>query len=245
MRRSGHRGPALRILLVVAFVMSGLVVEVTFGAALRPAYAHAVLVESSPVDNVVVAVPPRQARLRFDEAVTLTPQSIQLLDPNGDRVRIGAPGHVDGKANTAAAALPTGLRQGTYTVAWRVVSADSHVVSGAFRFSVGAPSASVTSVDQGTGPVTPVVHAVGLGLAFLGLALALGGAVSLVLLWPAGARERRGRLIAWAGFAGLGLGTVVVFLAQGPYATGEGLTTAFDPDVLRLTLATRIGQALL
>jgi copper transport protein len=225
--------------------MSGLVVEVTFGAALRPAYAHAELVESSPVDNAVAGAPPQQARLRFNEAVTLTPQSIQLLDPNGDRVRIGAPDHADGKANTAAASLPADLGKGTYTVAWRVVSADSHVVSGAFRFSVGAPSAFTSVHDDKAGQVTPVVHAVGRGLAFLGLALTLGGAVFLVVLWPTGARERRGRLIAWAGFAALGLGTVVVFLAQGPYATGEGLTTAFDPDVLRLTLATRTGRALL
>jgi copper transport protein len=229
----------------VAFVVVGLGVEVTFGAALRPAYAHAELVESSPVDNAVVAAPPRQARLRFNEAVTLTPQSIQLLDPAGDKVRIGAPDHADGKANTVAASLPADLGKGTYTVAWRVVSADSHAVSGAFRFSVGAPSASVTSVDDGAGQATRVVHAIGRGLAFLGLALVLGGAVFLVVLWPAGARDRRGRLIAWAGFAALALGTVTVFLAQGPYATGEGLTTAFDPDVMRLTLATRIGRALL
>jgi copper transport protein len=229
----------------VAFVVGGLGVEVTFGAGLRPAYAHAELLESSPIDNAVVAVPPQQARLRFNEAVTLTPQSIQLLDPNGDRVRIGAPDHADGKANTVAASLPADLGKGTYTVAWRVVSADSHAVSGAFRFSVGAPSASFTSVDDGAGQVTPVVHAVGRGLAFLGLALVLGGAVFLVVLWPAGARNRRGRRIAWAGFAALALGTVTVFLAQGPYATGEGLTTAFDPDVIRLTLATRIGRALL
>jgi copper transport protein len=177
--------------------------------------------------------------------VTLTPQSIQLLDPAGDKVRIGAPDHADGKANTVAASLPADLGKGTYTVAWRVVSADSHAVSGAFRFSVGAPSASVTSVDDGVDQATRVVHAVGRGLAFLGLALVLGGTVFLVVLWPAGARDRRGRLIAWAGFAALALGTVTVFLAQGPYATGEGLTTAFDPDVLRLTLATRIGRALL
>ncbi|HZE31185.1 MAG TPA: copper resistance protein CopC, partial [Actinoallomurus sp.] len=241
MRRSG----TLRLLVIVAFVVGGLGVEVTFGAEIRPAYAHAELLESSPIDNAVVAAPPRQVRLRFNEAVTLTPQSIQLLDPAGDRVSIGAPGHADGKANTAAADLPVSLGKGTYTVAWRVVSADSHAVSGAVRFSVGAPSASFTSVDDGAGQATRVVHAVGRGLAFLGLALVLGGAVFLVVLWPAGAGDRRGRLIAWAGFAALGLGTVMVFLAQGPYATGEGLTTALDPDVLRLTLATRIGRALL
>jgi copper transport protein len=227
------------------FAVSGFTVDVTFGAGSRPAYAHAELLETSPVDNAVAATPPKRAWLRFNEAVTLTPQSIQLLDPTGGKVGIGAPGHADGKANTAAAALPADLAKGTYTVAWRVLSADSHVISGAFRFSVGAPSASVTSLDEGTGPVTPTVHAVGRGLAFLGLALALGGTVFLGVLWPAGARDRRGRLIVWTGFAALVAGTLVVFLAQGPYATGEPLSTAFDPDVLRLTSGTRIGRALL
>lgn len=243
--RSGHRRRTVRILLIVAFVLGGFVVEVTVGALSRPAYAHAQLLQTSPVDEAVAAAPPKRAWLRFDEAVTPTPESIQLLDPDGHKVKIGPPGHADGKGNTVAASLPPGLGKGTYTVAWRVVSADSHAISGAFRFSVGAPSVSVTSLDQGTSPVTSAAHAVGRGLAFLGLALALGGTVFFGVVWPAGARERRGRLIVWAGFVALGLGTVVVFLAQGPYATGESPATAFDPGVLRLTLDARIGRALL
>jgi copper transport protein len=243
-KRGGHRRRALRLLLLAAFVVSGFAVDVTLGAVLRPADAHAVLLESSPVDNAILDAPPPQARLRFNEAVTLTPQSIQLLDPKGDRVRIGAPEHAAGKANTAAAALPADLGKGTYTIAWRVLSEDSHAISGALRFSVGKPSVSVTSPGTRTSPVTPVVHAFGRGMAFLGLALALGGAVFLGVIWPAGLRDRRGRLVVWTGFVALGLGTVVVFLAQGPYSTGDPLTTAFDPGVLRLTLTTRIGQAL-
>jgi copper transport protein len=242
---SRSRGGRLRILLIVAFVVGGFVAQVTVGAVSRPAYAHAQLLETSPVDEAVAAAPPKRAWLRFDEAVTLTPESIQLLDPEGHKVEIGAPAHADGKANTVAASLPLGLGKGTYTVAWRVVSADSHAISGAFRFSVGAPSASVTSPGRGTSPVTSAVHAVGRGLAFLGLALALGGTVFFGVVWPAGTRERRGRLIVWSGFVALGVGTVAVFLAQGPYATGESPATAFDPGVLRLTLETRIGRALL
>ncbi|MEV5752692.1 copper resistance protein CopC [Actinoallomurus sp. NPDC052308] len=242
--RGGHHRRVLRVLLVAALAVGCFAAEVTFGALFRPAEAHAVLIESSPVDNAVVGSAPRQAVLRFNEAVTLTPESIQLLDPNGDKVRVGAPVHAAGKANTAAAALPADLAKGTYTVAWRVVSADSHAVSGAFRFSVGAPSAAVAAPRTGTGRVTPVVHAVGRGLAFLGLALTLGGVVFLGVTWPGGLRRRRGRLIVWAGFAALGVGTVVVFLAQGPYGTGRSLATAFDPGVLRLTLSTRFGHAL-
>ena len=51
----GHRRHALRILLIVAFVVGGFVVEVTVGAVSHPAYAHAQLLETSPVDEAVAA----------------------------------------------------------------------------------------------------------------------------------------------------------------------------------------------
>ncbi|MEU3985967.1 copper resistance protein CopC [Streptomyces sp. NPDC026672] len=39
--------------------------------------------------------------------------------------------------------LTDGLEQGTYTVSWRVVSADSHAVSGAFSISGGQRQTAV------------------------------------------------------------------------------------------------------
>ena len=48
--------------------------------------------------------------------------------------------HIGGDRTTAAVKLPAGLKDGTYVVAWRVTSADSHPVSGAFSFSIGQPS---------------------------------------------------------------------------------------------------------
>ena len=60
-------------------------------------------------------------------------------------------------------------------VAWRVTSADSHPVSGAFSFSIGEPSAVVAVGDGGPSTVVEAFDAIARGIAFLGLALAVGG----------------------------------------------------------------------
>jgi len=226
-----------RIALLCALVVGGLF----YGAA--PAYAHAVLLETTPVDGAVVASAPRQATLRFDEAVTLTAQSVQLLDAKGHPVRLGPPMHLAGRATTAAADLPPGLHDGTYIISWRVVSADSHVVSGAFQFSIGAPSPDVAAVNRTASPVPSIVKRVGEVVAYLGFALVAGGAVLLCVVWPSGRPPRRGRYLVWAAFVALFVGTVAALLAQYPYATGGGFSSAFSASALRTTLSTRLGQA--
>jgi copper transport protein len=65
----------------------------------------------------------------------------------------------------------------------------------------------------------------------------------LGLLLPAGRRPRRARLLVWAGFAALALGTVAALLAQFPYSTGGAMTSAFSADALRTTLSTAVGKA--
>ncbi|GAB3149369.1 copper resistance CopC/CopD family protein [Microbispora hainanensis] len=237
--------PVARLVAVVLLVAGGLVVGLLPGVAARPAYAHAYLLESSPVDGQVLASPPAEVRLRFDEAVSLGGRSIQLLDPTGKELAIGAAQFADGKADTARASLPRDLAEGTYVVSWRVTSVDSHVVSGAFSFSVGHPSAMAADVEQDADRVVPVVAAVGRGVAYLGVALALGGGVFVAAIWPAGRGDRRGRRVVWSGFAGLAAGTAVVLLVQGPYADGRPLTGVFDPGLLGATLSTRLGYALL
>ncbi len=215
-----------------------------WSSAAPPAYAHAYLLETSPVDGEVLASAPEEMRLRFDEAVSFNQRSIQLLDVTAKKLPIGTPGHVEGKANTARVSLPTDLAEGTYVVAWRVTSADSHVVAGAFSFSVGHPSAVAAPLEPDASRVAPVVDGIGRALAFLGMALAVGGALFVVVLWPAGRGDRRGRRVVWSGFGALTVGTLAVLLVQGPYAAGTSLAGVFDPDLLGTTLSTRLGHAL-
>lgn len=114
-----------------------------------PASAHAALRGTDPDDGSVVQRAPRHLTLTFTESVGLLDDSFRVFGPDQRRVHTGEAQHADGQSDTARVGLPKKLAQGTYTVAWRVVSADSHPVSGAFTFSVGKRSATTAQVDTG------------------------------------------------------------------------------------------------
>ena len=103
----------------------------------------------TPRDGSVLKSAPRQITLTFTESVALLDDSFRVFDPDGRRVSTGEAKHVDGRSDAVRVSLPEGLGEGTFTVAWRVVSADSHPISGAFTFSVGEPSATPAAVDTG------------------------------------------------------------------------------------------------
>ncbi len=212
-------------------------------ATARPASAHAFVQESAPIDGAVADAPPERAYFRYNEAVTLTDSSLQLLDAMGKKIPIEAAVHLDGAANTATAPLPRDLADGTYVIAWRVTSADSHIVSGAIQFSVGAPSA-VVSDQRPSDTVPAVIQGTGRGLAFLGMAVTVGGLAFLWVLWPSGHNDRRARGAVWTGLAALFGGTLAVFLTQGPLTTGEPLSSALSPSMVRVTMGITLGPLL-
>lgn len=228
-----------RALLVLAAVLGSMLL------GMPQARAHAVLLETSPVDGAVVAAVPQAVGLRFSEAVSLTPESIRLFDAAGRELHAGRAAHLAGQAGAVTATVPASLPHGTYVVAWRVVSDDSHVVSGAFEFSVGEPSSDVSAPPQRDSRAAPVVSGLGSGLGFLGMALTIGGAVAVALLWPDGRPPRGGAAAVWAGFVALCLGTAAVVIAQYPLATGQAFTTAFSAAAVHATVTSQQGIALL
>ncbi|MFJ5919861.1 copper resistance protein CopC [Streptomyces ardesiacus] len=210
-----------------------------------PASAHAALDGTDPGDGAVLERAPAHVTLTFSESVGLRDDSFRVLDPGGHRVRTGEAGRADGRADTARVALPGGLGEGTYTVAWRVVSADSHPVSGAFTFSVGAPSRSAAPVDPGPteDPLTAILHKTARYLSYLAVALLVGTAVFVALCRPPDPAPLRRPLVAawWTLLAA----TVALLVLRAPYEAGTGPSAALDPAALGDTLTTRPGALLL
>ncbi|WP_405888481.1 copper resistance protein CopC [Streptomyces longwoodensis] len=211
----------------------------------NPASAHAALRATDPADGSVVPAAPRSVTLTFTESVGLLDDSFRVLDPTGHRVPTGDAEHAGGHADTARISLPAGLATGTFTVAWRVVSADSHPVSGAFTFSVGAPSATAAPVPTGPteDPLTAFLYGTARYAAYLAAALLIGTAAFVAVCRPTRVRPLRGLLRA--GGWGLAGATVLLLVLRAPYESGDAPGAALDLDALGRTLTGRPGWALL
>ncbi|MFE1443264.1 copper resistance protein CopC [Streptomyces sp. NPDC058739] len=227
------------VLLLVPLLLTLLFAPAT------PAAAHAALRSTTPTDGTVLDTAPRDLTLTFTEPVALLDGSIRLLDPGNHRVELPEPTHGPEGDRTVRVALPGGLGRGTFTVAWRVVSADSHPVSGAFTFSVGEPTPTTAAPDlaQPEHPATTALHNAARYLAYLAAALLLGTAVFTSVCRPAD--PGRLRPLLRTGWWALLAATVALLMLRAPYEAGTAPWTGLDADALNRTLTGRPGRALL
>ncbi|WP_327155782.1 FixH family protein [Streptomyces tubercidicus] len=239
-----RRSAVLR-LLVVALALAGTLLGGLGGAA--PASAHAALTGSTPAQGSVADRAPEQVTLTFSEGVAMGDDSIRVLDPQGKRVDEKKLRNLSSdRVVKYGAGLPSGLRDGTYTVAWQAVSADSHPVSGAFTFSVGAPSKTTAPVPQqeAGGGLVGALYGVARYLAYAGFVLLAGGAAFVVACRPAAALVRSVQRLVVYGWALLTGTTVVMLLLRTPYTGSGDLADVFDLGGLQQVLITKPGAAL-
>jgi len=142
-RRRSTRAAAIALCLVFSS-----------GFAPISALLHATLLRSTPAANSHLVQPPETIRLVFSEGVVPELSQISLInadgkarilqvatDPHDVHVLVGRVGSIAG---------------GEYKVAWRILSADGHPVSGTFSFFVetGSPGtiATAKSIPRDSGP---------------------------------------------------------------------------------------------
>ncbi|MEV6129257.1 copper resistance protein CopC [Streptomyces violaceusniger] len=232
---------ARRLMAICGTLLAALLCALSVGAS--SASAHAALTSTDPADGSVVKTAPREVTLNFSEGVLLSGDSVRVLDPKGKRVDTGKTAHVGGKSSTAAAGLHSGLPDGTYTVAWKAVSEDSHPVSGAFTFSIGAPSKTTAKVPTGETSDSTVSTLYGIGryAAYGGFAALVGGSVFAGLCRS----SRPVRKIAVGGWVTAFTASLLLLLLRGPYTDGEGIGGILDLGRLGDVLSTKPGAALL
>jgi len=114
----------LQTLLVSATLLSPLAAQ-----------AHAILVKSQPAKDATVSEAPKQIDLWFNDPVRSEYKALAVIDSEGKRVdnRDVEQSLTDG-SNIHATVQD--LAPGIYTVRYRVVSQDTHIVTGKFPFTV-------------------------------------------------------------------------------------------------------------
>lgn len=197
------------------------------GMGAAPAGAHAALEDTDPVADALLEQAPGAVQLRFDEPVSASTGSVQVIAPSGDRVD-GSVDEADG-GRTISIEVDGGGR-GTYTVAYRVVSDDGHTITGSFVFHVGERTGAAT-VDQSIPVATSAAGGIGRWLGYAGAAVAVGTALLLVVLRRrhAGGEAvaiRRFGTIVLVGAGASALGTATAVVAQVASTTGRSLVGA-------------------
>lgn len=177
-RRLAGRGPAGRSathIAAVALWLAAMTLAATFGAAV--ASAHTTRVSAEPAENAEVTAGPARVSATFNEPLQTTFASMTVVGPDGNLWSTGEP-------EVQAAVVSVGVRPlgpaGSYTVNYRVTSADGHVVSGSWSFRLTVPGGGApgpaASANSGGIPVWPFV---------------VGAVVLIVGGWLWAARRRR------------------------------------------------------
>ena len=137
-----------------------------------PAGAHSALVSSVPSANSTVVDFPMDVVLNFNEELMIVgdanPNKVEVFDEQG--ALISGESVVNGASVTA----PVGINgNGTYSVKYRVVSKDGHVVEGNYSFNVESPiaisqpmpiSAPAEELEDGPNLLVRLVPVLAMGL---------------------------------------------------------------------------------
>lgn len=209
-------------------VVAGLVTLAALGVLAAPAAAHARLEGTSPAADAVLDDRPTEVVLRFTEAVDPGLGGVEVIAPDGGRADRGRSEQADG--DRIVRVPVDAVTQGTYTVAWSVVSADSHNISGSFVFSVGRVTGAA---EVGTSGRDTLRFTAGVArwAAFAGTVVVAGGLGFGLLVARAGElderrRRRLGHLML-AGAATAVTGAAGALVAQVALASGRPLTGSF------------------
>ena len=228
---SGRPTPA-PVRRAVVWVVVLLTLLATAGPLAGTASAHATLVSSSPGNDEVVQQAPSEVRLTFDEGVSVAEDGIHVVDPDGNRVDDGAPDVSSG--GTVLVERVDAGPEGTYTVSYRVLSDDGHVIEGSYVYHVGHRSGGAHVEDEGASAgVERVLGAVGRWFALTG-ALLVGGVLAMAVFVDRGTGDdgdrswsgglERSRRLLLPGAVAVLVGTALALLAAAAQLAGRTIT---------------------
>ena len=121
----------IKVLLQVAIVFLALWSDTGF------AYAHALVIESSPKDGEVLSSAPGEVALRFNEKIEKSLATFSLTTSNGRVIRLPAQTKkYGGEAPERLVIQLPDLGPNDYILRYKILSTDGHATSGILRFRV-------------------------------------------------------------------------------------------------------------
>lgn len=224
------------------------------------ASAHAQVMRTSPQAESAGNPAPTLVTIEFTEPVTLLKdQDIEVVNDRGETVLNGIGRVSASNLRVVEAPVRADLPNGTYTVRYKVVSADSHIIPGAYAFAIGPGPVGPPNLGGRTDAGPSLTSAWSVSARFFEL-VGLGGLLGLTLFrmlvwgpawrsrWVEGiapdAREAAlswGRDVYWMAFGALAVGSMIaetyLLIVYSASALGTSVADA-------LTNASGIGDVL-
>jgi len=102
-------------------------------------YGHAFVIKSSPSPSQSLSTPPSKLDVYFSEPVDIRYSKLTVIDSNGKEIGNKDIHTINNDPASLSITLPSGLKDGVYTVSTKVLSqVDGHVTENAFVFGVGS-----------------------------------------------------------------------------------------------------------
>ncbi len=202
-----------RALLVVTTIIAIVV------TASGTASAHADLISTTPTNQSVLDDSPTEIVLTFSEAIDPVEPAVRVVDADGNDVDTEAATQAGGD-DTLTVTVDEPLDDGSYVVAWQVVSLDAHDIRGTFTFSVGETSTTRTGqldevfASDNSSPGGAGLLGTGRSASYAGIAVVLGGLFAVSIVAGSMTGSRRVGVVLWAGLAVALLGTATMIAAQ-------------------------------
>ena len=124
----------MTLLNVLCKIGSGLALAAALSSAAQAAAPQ--LISTSPRQQDAYGPFPKQLRLTFNEPVAASDLDIQLMDPDGRRIRLGPPLIAGGTVSLAPELSVSPPVSGPYMVAWRAKAQSGEGGEGSFSLFV-------------------------------------------------------------------------------------------------------------
>ncbi|MDH5480906.1 MAG: copper resistance protein CopC [Nitrosomonas sp.] len=121
--------PTIKHVVILMTLMLAMLVQV------KSVLAHATLVKSEPPRRATLFEAPKQVQLWFNEEIEGSYALITVLDSDKKPITDEKPKAVPDDLKSVVLAIPE-VEPGNYTVEYRVLSTDGHVVESSYNFRI-------------------------------------------------------------------------------------------------------------
>ncbi|MCI0763992.1 copper resistance CopC/CopD family protein [Bacillus sp. TL12] len=202
--------------------------------------AHAYIVKSNPSENETLEKVPSAVRIEFDEILQSSNfNTVFVRNASGKRVDLKN-AHVD-KKNPKL--LKVGVKQdipnGTYSIQWKAISADGHLIQGVIPFRIGAEATGESSIQaEEIGYFPQLDMLIERGILYTGFSIYIGVLFFNLIIYKGNSSivQSRSNKLIWTSLLGIFTSLLFSLPLQAKINAGVSWGDAFQPALLKETL---------